>query len=444
MIAGRSNLRARLRSIFDLDAWPAEISTLKGLKGLAIRLIRIGQLVVRGFREDDLAIHAAALTFSTLLALVPLLTLAFAILKGFGGAEEAMDRIADAVASMPAQFREFVLITTDLVLRANLRTLGWIGVAVLFVTAVQTLGSIEASFNRIWGVSESRSLWRKFTNYTSVVVAVPVLIMAGFAVSASLKTQFLSSALAVEGRHLLAVLMPAAPLATAWFAFFLLFIFMPNTHVRRRAAAAGALVTALLWLGWQRLYISMQVSLSRYDAVYGAFASIPIFLIWLYVGWMIILLGAEIAFAFQHHATYPLERIAARASVQARLALAISLLVEAARALRGERETVDLAAYAADRQVPIRLVNEVAAQLARVGLLAERADAPGSVVLLRDPDRLTVGSVVERLLEDGAAPESLRPERLDSATSAALADLRRRLVSAMDDQTLSVLVERAI
>lgn len=415
---------ARVREFLGHDAWTTELSSVSGLRSLIIRLLRVARLVVRGFKEDDLATHAAALTFSTLVSLVPLLTLGFAMLKGFGGGEEASARLAESMASMPVQFQEFVTSMVDIVLRANFKTLGWVGVAVLFVTAVQVLGSIEASFNRVWGVKESRPLWRKFTNYISVTVVVPVLIMTAFAVSASLKSQVIAAQISESGR-LYTTLLALTPFATVWVALFLLFVFMPNTHVRRRSAAGSALLTAFFWLAWQRIYISMQVSLSRYDAVYGTFASIPIFLLWLYVSWMLILLGAEMAFAIQHHSTYHMERIAAQASMKARLTLAVAMVLDAARALTGARAPIELGEYAQTHRVPVRLLNDIAGQLARGGLLAERADRPGCYLLLRDPGVIRVGDVIDLILREGAMPESLSPAQIEAAVARAVSGFQQ-------------------
>ncbi len=432
-----------MREFLGHDAWRAELSSVSGLRSLIIRLLRVARLVVRGFKEDDLATHAAALTFSTLVSLVPLLTLGFAMLKGFGGGEEASARLAESMSSMPVQFQEFVTSMVDVVLRANFKTLGWVGVAVLFVTAVQVLGSIEASFNRVWGVKESRPLWRKFTNYISVTVVVPVLIMTAFAVSASLKSQVIAAQISESGR-LYTTLLSLTPFATVWVALFLLFVFMPNTHVRRRSAAGSALLTAIFWLAWQRIYISMQVSLSRYDAVYGTFASIPIFLLWLYVSWMLILLGAEMAFAIQHHSTYHMERIAAQASMKARLTLAVAMVLDAARALTGARPLLNLAAYADSHRVPVRLLNDIVAQLQRGGLLAERADAPGSYLLVRDPGTIRVGDVVNLILREGEMPESLADDQLEPALSAAMQGVRTALDGGSISITFRELAERSV
>lgn len=399
--------RTKSRTLCSIDAGTDAPSTAGLFKRGILRLFWVLQLVARGFKEDALAVHAGALTFASLVSLVPLLTLGFAILKGFGGGEEASQRVTELVSGMPAQFRAFVAEMLDIVLRANFRTLGWAGVAILFVTVVQVLSSIEASFNRIWGVKQSRSLWRKFTNYVSVTVAVPVLIMTAFALSASFKTQAVAARLAETGR-LWSVLLAITPMAAAWIALFMLFIFMPNTNVPRRPAAAAALLTALLWLGWQRLYISMQVALSQYDAVYGTFASIPIFLLWLFVSWMIILLGAEMAFAIQHHATYHIERIAARAGPRTRWTIALLMTLTAARALKGEGPPLALDAFAEAHRVPVRLLNDIARQLILGGLLAERADAPGTLLLARDPSTVRVADIFRLLADDEPAQDAPR------------------------------------
>ena len=427
---------ARLRRFLAQDAWTTELSSMSGWHSLLVRLIRVGQLVIRGFREDDLPVHAASLTFATLVSLVPLLMIGFAMLKGFGGGEEASARLSEAISAMPVQFRDFVQQMVDIVLRANFKTLGWVGVAVLFITVVQVLGSIEASFNRVWGVAAPRTIWRKFTNYVSITVVVPVLVMTAFAVSASLKNQVVAGHLE-QWAWVLQALLRLTPLAIVGLAFFFLFVFMPNTHVNRRAAATSALISALLWLGWQKIYISMQVSLSRYDAIYGTFASIPIFLLWLSVCWMIVLLGTEIAFAIQHHATYHMERSAGQASMQAKVSLAVAAVLEAARAFSGGRPVLNVSAYAHEHRVPVRLLNDIVGLLERGGLMAELADAPGAYVLLRGPEHIKVGEVVNLLLREGSGPERLGLDKLPAVVHEVIKSLDGGIEAGLSDRTFA-------
>lgn len=430
----------QLRRFLLHDAWTTELSSMSGWHRLLVRLVRVVQLVIRGFREDDLSVHAASLTFATLVSLVPLLMIGFAMLKGFGGGEEASARLSELISGMPVQFRDFVQQMVDIVLRANFKTLGWVGVAVLFVTVVQVLSSIETSFNRVWGVAAPRTIWRKFTNYVSIVVVVPVLVMTAFAISATLKNQVVSVHLE-QWAWIARTLLRLTPLATVWLAFFFLFVFMPNTHVSRRAAASSALLSALLWLGWQKIYINMQVSLSRYDAIYGTFASIPIFLLWLSVCWMIVLLGSEIAFALQHHVTYHLERSAGQASMQAKVSLAVAAVLEAARALSGGRPVLNVSDYAQQHRVPVRLLNDLVGLLERGGLLAELADQPGAYVLLRAPDRIFVSEVVNLLLRDGSGPEHLGLDKLPSSVSAVLKNLDGGIDAGLAQRTFADLLQ---
>ncbi|MGD9612470.1 MAG: YihY/virulence factor BrkB family protein, partial [Kiritimatiellia bacterium] len=145
---------------------------------LPARIIRVGHLLFRGYADDDLTIHAASLTFVTLTSLVPILAVGFALLKGFGmGAEQLNEAMQmEWLAHMPAQFQEFVEQLLRLVNTTNFSALGWIGLVFFVLTAVLLLANVEKSFNRVWGVDKSRSLLRQVTNYTSVLVLVPLLI----------------------------------------------------------------------------------------------------------------------------------------------------------------------------------------------------------------------------------------------------------------------------
>ena len=201
-------------------------------------------------------------------------------------------------------------------------------------------------------------------------------------------------------------LLRLSPLLSVWVAFLVLIVFMPNTVVRKRPAAISALVAAILWILWQKIYISLQVGVARYNAIYGTFASVPIFLLWLYVGCMIILLGAELAFALQNHHTYALERAAGHASVRSRTLLALLALSEAARGFAtGGR--LDAHALAERQGVPIRLVLDVLRVLARAGYLTEIAEPADCYVLARPPDCIPAAEVARLLAAEGAPPAQL-------------------------------------
>ncbi len=408
-----------LRTFVLHDVWSIEVAGARGLRGIVSRFIRIVHLVIRGYYEDALTTHAGSLTFSFLMSLVPVLAIASALLKGLGDSKHAVTRLLEFTDGLPPEAKEFVTNILSIVDRTNFVALGWAGVIVLFITAVQVLANIEDSFNIIWGVKDRRSWWLRFTNYISITIVVPVLVTAAFALSASVRAGVLK---VTEFEWLERGLLKTTPLLTTWLAFFLLYTFMPNTRVEKRSSGIAAFFAALLWLGWQKSYLIFQFGLARYNAIYGTFASIPVFLFWMFIGWTIILLGAELCFALQNQATYHLERVAQSASVEARLTLVLGLLADAAENFAQGSTVFDAEAFGRDRRVPIRLVNDTTRLLCRAGLLVEIAGSPGRFALQRTPDKIRVQELFGLLLCDGtaAAPLGLT-KNLHPAVARALA-----------------------
>lgn len=401
----RANLESTRRFLFH-DAWTMDASSFSGFRGVVVRLLRIARLILRGIKEDDLPVRAAALTFSTLIALVPVLAIVFAILKGLGAGEDALIRVEEGIEGMPVQFQSFIEQMLEIVNRTNFWALGWVGVLILFVTLIQVLNMVEMTFNRVWGVQTPRAIWRRIANYISVTVIVPVLIMSAFAASAGVNNDAFMTRLG-EAAPLFRALLRLTPYVVTATAFFFLFIFVPNTSVRIRSALGGALITAALWLLWQNTFITLQIGVTRYNAIYGTFASVPIFLMWLVICWIIILLGAEISFAFQNHETFHMERMSAKASFRTRWTLAFEVLREAAEKFHAGGGALDVEDYSHRHRVPFRLVQDVVHQLATGGYLAEIADREGAYVLLRPPKQIALREVIRLLADEGADPEVL-------------------------------------
>jgi membrane protein len=374
------------------------------------------------------------------MALVPMLAIAFAVLKGLGAGEEASARLMNSIDTMPTQFQGFIAQILDIVSKTNVAALGWVGVVVLFITVVQVLGSVERSFNKVWGIPTSRPFLKRFTNYISVTVVVPVLMMSAFAITATLANKSFIQILA-EAVPVLRALLHLAPLFAVWIAFFFLFIFMPNTPVEKRPAAASALVSAVLWVLWQKLYIFLQAQAAASNAIYGTFASVPIFLMWLYTCWVIVLFGAELAFALQNHETYHMERIAGRANVRAKIALAMSAVLQAARSFVVGKEPFNADAYAHERLVPIRLLHEVVGLLTAGGYLAEIGEETSKYVLVRSPERITVREIVNLVLRDGSGRESLGLTRLDPVIEKVFRGIQSSIDDSMGEKTFKDLLD---
>ncbi|MBU1693873.1 MAG: YihY/virulence factor BrkB family protein [Verrucomicrobia bacterium] len=428
----------RLKNFLLHGVWDADLSALPAGRSLPIRIVRIAQLIVKGFAEDDLAIHASALTFVTLMSLVPMLAVAFALLKGFGFGQERINQMLDWVNGMPPEFQSFVDTMRDIADATNFAAMGWVGLAFVLFTAVLVLASVEISFNRIWGVRVRRTVMRQVTNYISILVLVPLLIAFIGTAQASLRGGLLKlpRPISIFSGGLLSL----ASILTTWLTFWFIYVHIPNTKVKTVPALISSFLGAALWLAWQKAYISLQVGVARYNAIYGTFASVPIFLAWLYTSWVIILLGAELTFALQNSATYQIERAAENASSNARLIIGLTVLWRAAQALAGQAARFETAIFAREQRVPVRLLNEIVRLLVRTGFLAETSDKPGSFVLLRAADSIPIKEVVDIVMQEGARPEALGLAHRNPVIEKILAQLDSGVNRGLENLTIQQLL----
>jgi membrane protein len=472
------------------DVWDIELTSLSGLRALGVKVMRVVYLVVRGFHEDECPLHASALTFSTLMSIVPILAISLALARGLGGGDAAKERIREGISSwtqtfrrgdaaagqvngtraeaalsgtpqaaaggaaqagaayqpdIPAEIERLVESAFEKVENINFAAISGVGVVVLLLTVVNVLGRVEGAFNRVWGVTAGRSVWRRFADYLSILLVLPILIVAATSLPVvDYATRFLDEETAATVRAFL----NAGPLkgltvvlmSTLGFAFLLTFV--PNTRVRAKAGLSGGLITALLFIGWLWLCAMLQVGVGRAGRIYGSFAIAPILLAWVHVSWQIILFGAEVSFAVQNCTTYRLEQGAGRASMNARIVLALLLLREATRAMRDPaRDGVDLSAFARENGVSVRFLNDVAAELTGVGMLAELYERSGRFALLRPPGELTVREVVDVMLDSGLPPRALGLRNIDAVLGGAVDRLRAGLQTELKTMSVQDLLE---
>ena len=408
---------------------------------LPARLIRGGHLLFRGYADDDLTIHASSLTFVTLTSLVPILAVGFALVKGFGfGADQlATVEQMEWFLQMPAQWQEFVQKILNIVNTTNFAALGWIGLAFFVLTAVLLLANVEKSFNRVWGVDKNRSLLRQIANYTSVLVLVPVLI--GLAGALKAQVAITRKVLDVDVN---AWAQNLASFGILWLVIGFLYVFVPNTRVRLRSAFTSSLLTTLVFLGWMRMFTVMQTGVVNYNRIYGAFAAVPVFMLWMYVTWVILLLGAEFTFALQNSDTYQLESAADTASMRSRILVALMVLRRAGRAMAGEREMFDAAAFARQVKAPIRLINSVVAVLAKKGYLAQVASRDAGYVLMRAPETIRIRDLVGELMHAGGGHAEIEGVlMLDAPLKETLAKIETGVAQGFGDLTLADMVAAA-
>ena len=417
------------------------VGTLPGDEGggsLPARIIRVGHLLFRGYADDDLTIHASSLTFVTLTSLVPILAVGFALIKGFGMGADQMASVEQMgwFMEMPAQWQEFVLRVLNIVNTTNFSALGWIGLVFFVFTAVLLLANVEKSFNRVWGVDKNRSLLRQVTNYTSVLVLVPLLI--GVAGGLKAKIAFSQKIMGIDANVWAQDL---AAFAIMWLAIGFLYVFVPNTRVRLRPALSSSLLTTLVFLGWMRMFTVMQTGVVNYDRIYGAFAAVPVFLLWMYVTWVILLLGAEFTFALQNSDTYQMEGAADSASMRLRILVALMVLRRAGQAMATGKGLFDTADFARSNKAPIRLINSVVATLVGEGYLTQVASRDAGYVLMRSPDSIRLDDLVAGLIRDGGGHEELEGTlTMDAPLQETLGKVEAGLRQGFGDLTLADMV----
>jgi membrane protein len=219
-----------------------------------------------------------------------------------------------------------------------------------------------------------------------------------------------------------------ASFATMWLAIGFLYVFVPNTRVRMRPALISSLITTLIFLGWMRVFAVMQTGVARYNLIYGAFAAVPVFLFWMYVTWVILLLGAEFTFALQNSDTFQLESAADSASMRSRILVALMILRRAGVSMATGKGFFDTTDFARKNKAPIRLINSVVATLVGKGYLAQVASRDAGYVLMRAPDTIRIRALVGEMISDGGGhPEVEESLTLDAPLKETLAKIESSL-----------------
>jgi len=391
------------------DIWRIREKDLPRPKSILLRTLRVMILSVRGVSSERVALRASALTFYSLLSIVPVAAMVFGIAKGFGF-ESALERLL--LSSLEGQdevVRKIVDFAHALLEDVTGGFIAGLGLLILFYTIIKILSLIENAFNEIWGIKKPRSLSRKITDYLSVMLIGPVL----FFMSSTL-TVFISSSVQqiIEGTSVLKVVSPGIsfllqflPYISLWLLFSFVYIFIPNTKIKFSSGVLGGVIAGTLYHVFQFFYISLQIGVAKYNAIYGGFAALPLFFIWMQTGWLIVLLGAEIAFAHQNVETYEFEQECLTVSHAFKRLLSLRILHLIVRDFWRGGKPYNSRQIAHELEIPIRLVNEILFELVASGLASEvKADEGKGVAYepARDPDSMTIKNVVDTLEQHGS------------------------------------------
>ncbi len=401
--------------------------------------VRILLIMWQEFFRTHLAIRASALTYAILLSLVPILALTTSILKGLGNDEQlklAAIRFIDqlerpvltapsaeierppfppivsdqAVSSPPAlaateHLHRAVELVFQYVERTNFAALGLVGVLGLIVVVLLVLASIEEAMNVIWHTRKGRPLLRKIMDYLALLILLPLSLNVALAAEAILVSETIMYRLItmLPSPWMVPLVLKLVPFACIILTLMTMYLFFPHVKVKKSAALIGAVFASVFWFIFQKLYIALQVGVANYNAIYGSFASVPLFLVWLQIGWTFILLGASLAYGIQHHRHYHLCRGTLRP--QHLLQIAYDIL-DVVYDRFSHRSTITLALLC-DRLPHYRCmeIHTVARRLVTGRLLDTTVQPDEEIFLPVTPaEKLSAGEVARLLLSGEAAP----------------------------------------
>jgi len=290
------------------DIWTISDSKLSTIQCLGIKTLKTILLSLQGFKRDLCQLRASALTLYTLLSIVPVIALLFGIAKGFGFEKRLESEMIEQASDQDTMMLQLIEFSQNMLSTTKGGVVAGIGIVVLFWTVIKVISNIEESFNHIWKIKNNRPLSRKLSDYLSLMMLAPVLLIVSSSITVFIKTQITWLVEVIHlpafGTKIVLYLMSFSPLVIMSLLFTFVFLFMPNKKISIKAGVIAGITTGILYQTLQWAYISLQIGASSYNAIYGSFAALPLFLVWLQVVWMVVLFGCEISFYIHNFESY--------------------------------------------------------------------------------------------------------------------------------------------
>lgn len=428
------------------DVWQVEETPLSRGKSLLLKSLKIVLLAIYGFQKNDCELRSTALTMYTILSIVPIIAMLFGIAKGFGLEKMLQQQL---VAQIPAQdtmmlrlmaFAENMLANTEGGIVAGM------GVMILFWTVIKVIGMIEESFNQIWQIKQGRSLTRKLSDYLSLMLLAPILLIVSSSITVFVSTQltWIIQHLNIDatGSSILLYSLNYLPILIMAILFSFTFMFMPNQKVQWQAGVIAGIVTGIIYQLAQWAYLTLQVGVSSYNAIYGSFAALPLFFIWLQLGWVIVLFGCEISFYIQNYASYQHHEQYSGISFSSKKIVALQITHLIVNRFSQAEKALSCVQIAAQLNLPQSIVQLVLTALLEANMLVEINSTTDELLFqpALDTNLMSVYMIIEALENQG---NNLLKSKTALAPFVKInADLQEALKVAAKDALLKELSER--
>lgn len=417
--------------------WSVDEKSLTVMQRYGLRMLKRLVIAWECITKNHIMSYASALTYSSMLAAVPVMAIIFAIGRGFGFDAMIEEKLRSSLEGNP-DIADTILYFVDSYLQ---HTRGGvfigIGLIFLFYTLISLTSNIEDAFNTIWYVKRSRNIYRQITDYVSIFLLIPfvVIIVSGLNIFLMASQTLLPFRLL--GRTM-SFFLHVSPVLIAILTFILLFKLMPNTRVKWRHTFWPGVVAGITFMGLEWVYVHYQIKLSAYNAIYGSFAAIPLLMLWMQISWCICLLGAQLCYANQNMKTYAFERISDKLSRRYRDTLILLLMCRICKNFAAGLNPFTAHKLAVDTHLPDSLVGILLSELGNMQLIVEMHNVPGDeprYLPAIDIHRITIGMVTKRIDAHGSenpshiwqvgTPEwdALRTKRWSMGEDALLIDL---------------------
>ena len=390
---------------FQKDIWRITEGDISSFRFLWLEVLKKVVLAIRFFTAKRVLQKASALTYSTLLAIVPISAVVFAIARGFGYNKYIEIWFRNAFESQPQVAEVIIGFVNSYLVHTKSGVFLGIGLIFMLYTVLMLVSNVEDAFNEIWQVKKPRSIFRTFTDYLAMFFVFPIIIVVTSGISIFMATIADSMPDFMLLGPTIRFLIDLLPYVLMSGMFIALYVFMPNTHVKVTSAIIPGVLAGIAMQGLQIFYIHAQMFLSGYNAIYGSFAALPLFMLWLQISWTICLFGAELCYTNQNLDYYDYDANTGEVSHRYKIMLATLLMSRICRRFANGQKPLSALELREQTTIPIRFVNELLFELTEAGLIVEITnDEKGETsryMPAEDLSNLSLGVMMDRLESKG-------------------------------------------
>lgn len=417
------NITKKLKDIYTflmVDIWGIGKGDVSKMRFLLYSVLKKLLLAIEFTTTKRITSAAAALTYSTLLAIVPIFAVVFGIARGFGYNKYIEEWFRESFSSQPQVSETIIGFVNSYLVHTKSGLFLGIGLLFMLFTVIMLISNIERTFNDIWQVKKPRSMFRTITDYTSMLLLMPVVIVITSGISIFFATIFKQIEDTMVIGSLAQFFLQLLPYVLMSGVFIALYLFMPNTKVKLSCALVPGILAGVAMQGLQLFYIHSQIWVSSYNAIYGSFAALPLFMLWIQISWLICLFGAELCYASQNMDDYAFKAKTEDLSHRYKMLLSLVLASRICRNFSEGGKPLSALKLKLATGIPIRIVNDLLYQLVQINILTEIPGGDKDGESLYQPaeciTRLSVGTLIDRMEAQGKWSLTIDVKQLSSTT----------------------------